>query len=90
MRNKTDVLMAMIEERKFQDEKFGPLDSGGSHTLGEWVLLIEAELAEAKFALIKGGTGRNTLRSELIQIAALVLACLEQHGLDDQHSGRLI
>ena len=84
------VFEAIIEERIFQDEKFGALDNGGGHTLGEWILLIEAELAEAKMALIKGGVGRNSLRSELAQVGALVVAALEQHGTIDPHEGRQV
>ena len=85
-----DAMNAILEERKFQDGKYGSLDDGGSHQLGEWILLIEDELSEAKHALIKGGVGRNSLRSELIQVAALVLAALEQHGCDDPHDRRQI
>jgi hypothetical protein len=86
----TKILFAITGERQFQDEKFGPLNQGGGHTLGEWVLLIEAELMEAKQALIKGGSGRNSLRSELVQVAALVFACLEQHGVEDPTEKRQI
>lgn len=85
-----DVVDAITNERDFQDRKHGPLSGAGAHTLGEWLLLIEAELHEAKVALIKGGEGRNSLRSELVQVAALVFAALEQHGLNDPHSGRQI
>lgn len=81
---------ALLDERNYQDEKHGPLHAGGSHTLGEWILLIEAELAEAKQALIKGGTGRDTVRHEIIQVGALCVAMLEQHGCEDPHNGRQI
>lgn len=84
------VVRALIMERRFQDGKFGAIGHGGEHTLGEWVLLIEAELAEVKHALIKGGEGRNSTRSELVQVGALVLAALEQHGTVDPHNGRQV
>jgi hypothetical protein len=84
------IFGAILGERQFQDTKFGPLTNGGGHTLGEWILIAEAELAEAKLALIKGGTGRNSLRSELIQTAAVILAALEQHGIVDPHEGRQV
>ena len=54
------------------------------------VLIGEAELNEAKLALIKGGEGRNALRSELVQVGALCVAALEQHGLATEHTGRAI
>lgn len=84
------VSAAVLKERDFQDKKFGSLNNGGGHTLGEWLLLIEAELAEAKHAIIKGGTGRNSLRSEIIQVAALCVAALEQHGVEDPHERRQV
>jgi len=84
------ALAAMLEEREYQDNKHGPLSGKGSHTLGEWLLLVESELAEAKLALIKGGRGRDTVRHEVIQVGALCVAMLEQHGVIDPHEGRQI
>lgn len=85
-----NATLALLDERRFQDLKWGPINNGGGHTLGEWILLIEAELAEAKEALIKGGVGRNSIRSELTQIGALCLAALEQHGVNEPHNGRQV
>lgn len=72
-------ISSIIEERDFQDGKWGPVSVAG-HTVGEWILIMEAELAEAKEALIKGGKGRDSVLSEITQVAAVALACLEQHG----------
>lgn len=74
------VYEAFDYERQFQDDKWGDISASGGHSLAEWVMLIEAEVQEAKEACIKGGVGRDSLRSELIQIGALVCAALEQHG----------
>lgn len=84
------AINAVIEERHFQDDKWGPITDSGGHTLGEWILLMEAELAEAKAALIKGGKGRNSIRSEITQVAAVALSALEQHGVVDPHEGRTV
>jgi hypothetical protein len=73
------VLEALVEERAHQDAKHGTIDEAG-HTIGDWIHIIEAELAEAKRALIKGGTGRNSVLSELVQVMASAAAALEQHG----------
>lgn len=88
---KADPDMAMVEvfecidiERQHQDRKHGPVNTHG-HTLGEWILIMEAELNEAKEALIKGGRGRNEVRHEILQVVATGVACLEQHGVD--HAG---
>ena len=84
---KTVAIAAILTERNFQDVKWRPISESG-HTLGEWILIAEAELAEAKMALIKGGSGRNSVRAELVQTAAVILAALEQHGVVDEHDGR--
>ena len=85
-----EPLEAILVERDYQDEKWGPVHSSGGHTLSGWIIIIEAELAEAKEAIIKGGRGRDSLRSELVQVAACVLAALEQHGIQDDHDRRQV
>ncbi len=82
-----EISHAVDKERAFQDAKWGTIDEAG-HTLGDWLHIAEAELAEAKQALIKGGSGRNSLRSEIIQTMAVLRAALEQHGVEDDHEGR--
>lgn len=83
------IIAAVREERAYQDGLHGSIQDA-PHEMGTWILLIEAELNEAKLALIKGGEGRNALRSELVQVAALCVAALEQHGLATEHTGRAI
>lgn len=68
-------------EREFQDKKWGS-PKENPHTPAGWFMLIEAELAEAKHALIKGGEKRDSWRMELVQVAALCIAALEQHGVE--------
>ncbi len=67
-------------EREFQDHKHGPIASN-PHTVGEWILIMEAELQEAKVALIKGGKGRDSVLYEVLQVVAVGVACIEQHGM---------
>lgn len=77
------ILNAVTKERNYQDEKHGNIKDV-PHTPAGWLLLIESELQEAKQAIIKGGSGRDSWRSELVQVMALCLATLEQHGLDNK------
>ena len=93
------IMAAIRRERDFQDKKYGPVlvesmvrsdgpkQGPGGHELGSWLIVIEKELDEAKDAAIHGGmkgkAGRNTIRAELIQIAAVCVAALEQHGLEE-------
>lgn len=65
-----------------------PMEQGpGGHELGSWLIILEKELDEAKDAAIHGGmkgkTGRNTVRHEILQIMAVCCAALEQHGLEE-------
>jgi hypothetical protein len=76
-----EVIEAISIEREFQDQKHGSLDKS-PHTIGEWILIMEAELQEAKVALIKGGKGRDSVLREILQTTAVGFACLEQHGID--------
>lgn len=78
----SNVIEAILEERHWQDAKHGVIEEHG-HTVGEWILIAERELAEAKEALLKGGTGRNAPMHELVQVAATCVAALEQHGIGD-------
>lgn len=79
---RSDVGHAVDLERVFQDIKHGVIEQHG-HTIGEWILIMESELAEAKAALIKGGAGRDSVLQEILQTVATGVACLEQHGLDE-------
>lgn len=81
--DRATIFAAIEKEREYQDKKFGDITGGGGHTPGGWALIAEFELAEAKEAMIKGGTGRNTWRAELVQLAAVCIAALEQHGVDE-------
>lgn len=81
MSTKARILEAIIRERVFQDAKHGS-PAINPHSIGSWLLAIESELQEAKMACVKGGVGRDNVISEIIQVAALCVACLEQHGTD--------
>lgn len=71
-------------ERDFQRTKYESRPNYGGHSVAAWLFLIEAELQEAKMACIKGGEGRDHVLAEIVQVAALCCACLEQHGMNFQ------
>lgn len=77
-----NALLAVLGERTYQNIKHGPVDTHG-HTIGGWIFVMEAELAEAKLAAIKGGKGRDSVLMEIVQVVATGLACLEQHGIKE-------
>jgi hypothetical protein len=74
-----EVFQAITRERIYQDVKWGTL-AQHPHTVGEWLLIVEAELNEAKQGWVKGKGDAEALR-ELVQVAAVVVAALEQHGV---------
>lgn len=69
------VFKAIAAERTYQDSKYEPIH----RSLGDWILIMEAELKEAKQAFIKEGR-EDTLR-EILQVAAVAVACLQDHGV---------
>jgi len=86
--DKLTVFDRLLGERAHQDAKWGTIEAN-PHDRGTWQLLIQAELDEARDALIKGSVDeRNSWASELIQVAALCFAALEQHGFEDSLTGR--
>jgi len=82
------ALAAIRQERQYQDAKWGnPFQN--RHGLHSWLELIGEEWAEASQAVID----RDDIQAqrEIVQIAALCVAALEQHGVyparvrDDAH-----
>lgn len=53
-------------------------------SVGEWILIIEGELKEAKMAWIKNGNKRAL--EEILQVVACGVAAMEQHGIYEEHS----
>lgn len=73
---------AIAGERGYQDAKWGTIQQH-PHTVGEWLLIVEGELEEAKQAW-RTGHGDEAALAELIQVAAVAVACLSQHDIPDQ------
>lgn len=76
---KVDIARAVLNEREYQDAKWGTVEER-PHTVGEWLLIAESELNEAKQAWCKGKGDYGALE-ELLQVVAVGFACLEQHGV---------
>ncbi len=70
------IFQAIANERAYQDRKWG----GKPHTVGNFLLIMEGELEEAKQAWRKGIGDTEALR-EMLQVIAVGVACLEQHGV---------
>lgn len=72
-----EIIAAVAAERVHQISKHGT----DGHSIGSWLLIMEAELEEAKMAAIKPAKGRDNVINEIIQVIATGFACLEQHGV---------
>ena len=73
-----DVYAAIDGERDYQDRKWGPL-SERHHEVGAWLAVLQVELTEAFVAWCKA-PGDKAALEEVRQVAAVAVACLEQHG----------
>lgn len=82
------TLNAMIQERAWQWEKYESKPGYQGHSVAGWLFLIRKEMEEAEDALIRGAAakggavGRDHVLHEILQVATLCVACLQQHGLD--------
>lgn len=76
--NRSDVYVTIDDERTYQDLRWGDIDAN-PHTVGEWLLILQGELDEAIKAWQKSVAPPHSALDEVRQIAAVAVACLEQH-----------
>jgi len=74
-----EVFAAIRRERAYQDAKWGSIEAHG-HDVAGWLLILAGELEEAMRGWRQGSGDFDALR-EILQVAAVAVACLEQHGL---------
>jgi hypothetical protein len=72
------VFDAIRREREYQDKKYGTPEERGLG-IGDYVVIAEAELAEVRYDIIHNSPQHAIL--ELVQVAAVVVAALERHGV---------
>lgn len=77
--NRNDVYKAVDKERIYQDNKHGTIENH-PHSVGEWLLIIEDELQEAKNGWCREHSDARALE-EILQVISTGVACLEQHGI---------
>ena len=75
----SEIIEAVDKERECQDEKWGS-PSDHPHTVFEWIGIMENELQEAKKAYFSRPS-EHLMLAEIIQVIAVGVACLEQHGI---------
>jgi len=76
------IFDAIKRERDYQDEKWGsPLVN--PHEIPAWLMIMRRELNEAmdEWTRRKGKTANQEALKEILQVIAVGVACLEQHGV---------
>lgn len=73
-----EIMNAVHRERDHQRLMGKPQD----HAVRDWLRIMRKEMVEAEEGLRLSSTGRQHPLYEVLQVVALGVACLEQHGLD--------
>lgn len=73
------IFEAIDRERVYQDMKRGPAHDRGL-SLGDWVLILQEELEEVRREFVRN-EGDRAARKEVLQVAAVAVACLECLGV---------
>ena len=77
VREHRQALHALFTELEYQRRKWGP---DKQQSLPGYLLILESELREAKHGWIKDLGGRSAPLAEIVQIAAVAVACLTRYG----------
>lgn len=77
------VLDEIVRERQYQDKKWGTI-LDNPREVGQWLRIMMRELDEARTAYW-AHRDRDAL-AEIQQVAAVAVACLEQHGIVPRES----
>ena len=75
-----EVVASIKEERDTQDKKWGSLDERQQSIPG-YMLILKKELEEAENGWCKNVQGKHSALAEMRQVAAVAIACLQQHGI---------
>ena len=76
------VFRVIDQERDYQEKLWGNTPSKGKHEIGAFILFIEQYVDKAKDAITQFAdpTGSDQALHQLRKVAALCVACMEQHG----------
>ena len=75
------IIEAIGRERAYQRKKWGDKP----HDVGSFILIMQGELEEAARGWRKGKGDTDALR-EILQVIAVGVACLEQHGVIEREN----
>ncbi len=81
IRSIQEVMEKIQEEREYQDNKWGSLQER-SQSLPGYLLILKKELEEAEAGWMKNVSGRDSAMSEILQIAAVAVAAMQEYGFE--------
>lgn len=76
-----EVMVKVRQERQHQDVKWGTLEQKQQSIPG-YLVVLQSELDEARAGWMKNVPGRDSALAEILQVAAVAVACLEQYGAE--------
>lgn len=76
-----EVFDLIRKERQHQKDKYG---DPREQSVPGFLLIAEDELQEAKDGWLNGIQGKHSVFNELVQVAAVAVACLEKYGVDNR------
>lgn len=79
------AISAILAEREHQVRKWG---YHHKPSVADYLIVLEAELEEAKIAYVKDIQGDHCVLAEIVQVAAVALACLEAFGVVERENGK--
>ncbi|MFA5071112.1 MAG: hypothetical protein WC511_01940 [Candidatus Pacearchaeota archaeon] len=79
MLSEQQVIELIQQEREYQTKKYGTLEDKDQPFEG-FLLVLEEEIKEAKLGWLKNKIGRDSGIHEVLQVAAVAFACLQQHA----------
>ncbi len=80
----TEALEAILDERLYQNGKYGSPEERYL-SIGDYLIILRGELEEAEQAF-RRGAGPGECLVEVLQVAAVAAACLQQHGVVQRHT----
>lgn len=86
-RQRLAIYSAIGNERDYQDRKYGT-PGERKLTVGNYLQIARQELNEAQAAAADGDLANALL--ELLQVAAVAVACIERHGLVERPTSSLL
>lgn len=78
---RSEVFKAISSERDYQDRRWGTIDEH-PHEVGAWIALLQKKIGDALIAWASSNGDVKAL-DKIRKVAALAVACGEQHGFID-------